>query len=44
MNNYKTQDLLILPGEGRANASDMLIKASTKAMAGDFSVTLGNKT
>ena len=38
MNNYKSKDLLRLPGEGQATASDIVIKASTKDMAGDFSV------
>ncbi|MDB4286261.1 cupin domain-containing protein [bacterium] len=41
MNNYNAKDLLRLPGEGEATASDMVIKASTKDMAGDFSVMEG---
>lgn len=41
MNNYKAKDLLRLPGEGEATSSDMVIKASTKNMAGDFSAMKG---
>lgn len=41
MKEYKIKDLLRLPGEGEKTASDMVIKARTKDLAGDFSVMEG---
>ncbi|MBV7335005.1 cupin domain-containing protein [Chloroflexi bacterium TSY] len=38
---YGLEDLLKLPGEGEKTHSDMVIKASTEMMAGDFSVMEG---
>ena len=41
MTEYLIKDLLKLPGEGEKTASDMVIKARTEDMAGDFSVMEG---
>jgi quercetin dioxygenase-like cupin family protein len=41
MKEYQVKDLLRLPGEGEKTASDMVIKARTEDMAGDFSVMEG---
>lgn len=41
MSNLAIKNLLRLPGEGEKTASDMVIKARTEDMAGDFSVMEG---
>ena len=41
VHDYQLKDLLKLPGEGETTASDMVIKASTEMMSGDFSVMEG---
>ena len=41
MKDLKVEDYLRLPGEGEKTASDMVIKARAKEMAGDFSVMEG---
>ena len=38
---YSVEDVLRLPGQGEVTASDMVIKARTEDLAGDFSVMEG---
>ena len=41
MSTYSVEDVLRLPGQGEKTASDMVIKARTSDLAGDFSVMEG---